>query len=550
MSTTTNWNLPQFEGDGYFNYSQLNGAFSTIDAALGPKNSSYKSNTNFIRNGDFRYLINRNGKVEYSGTTAVCFDCWKHDTVNAKSTIGNGYVRIGCATDLSTQTFLLVQKLSLPEIFIGRQVTVSVLVKEISSTNDITAGLRWGDASTGEYTGSPMMTLTNGLNTITYNFRLDASFDDLKFGFNVSTMTTSDYIDVEAVKIEFGPRQTLAYEDGNGNWIIADRPDLALQYALCSQYSLTTDELIGLQYSNPNLLDNAYWMNRDAIINQRDLNTYSGAGYTIDRWKNETSCGSLSVNTTRITFTWNRTAENEFAAFTQYIENNNVLCEMPYTFSILACGEGSLQLRGVDEDPHLSITLSETLTLYSFTIPSLHVDSSKLARFRLISDGSSSLTGHIDLYAAKLEYGTNQTLAHKEGDNWVLNDPPPNKTVELLKCLKYQMAINTGYAGLALTGITSNSMGSIVAYIILPITPRVQNAPTPALTAAYTQVYYNGQLYNVAEKSDTARFFSSTMEILLRANVDNSSEIPTGVPVTVMFNTTTEMPYLLYDANL
>ena len=40
--------------------------------------------------------------------------------------------------------------------------------------------------------------------------------------------------------------------------------------------------------------------------------------------------------------------------------------------------------------------------------------------------------------AAKLELGKSQTLAHKEGSNWILNDPPPNPALELLKCQKYQ----------------------------------------------------------------------------------------------------------------
>ena len=41
--------------------------------------------------------------------------------------------------------------------------------------------------------------------------------------------------------------------------------------------------------------------------------------------------------------------------------------------------------------------------------------------------------------AAKLELGTVQTLAHKEGDTWVLNDPPPDPALELAKCQRYQV---------------------------------------------------------------------------------------------------------------
>lgn len=45
--------------------------------------------------------------------------------------------------------------------------------------------------------------------------------------------------------------------------------------------------------------------------------------------------------------------------------------------------------------------------------------------------------GRIKPIAAKLELGSVQTLAHKEGDTWVLNDPPPDLALELAKCQRY-----------------------------------------------------------------------------------------------------------------
>ncbi len=44
--------------------------------------------------------------------------------------------------------------------------------------------------------------------------------------------------------------------------------------------------------------------------------------------------------------------------------------------------------------------------------------------------------------AAKLELGSQQTLAHQDTNgNWVLNDPPPNRALELLKCQRYFVRI-------------------------------------------------------------------------------------------------------------
>ena len=46
------------------------------------------------------------------------------------------------------------------------------------------------------------------------------------------------------------------------------------------------------------------------------------------------------------------------------------------------------------------------------------------------------------LTAAKLELGDTQTLAHKEGDTWVLNEIP-NYATELMKCQRYYQVFKT-----------------------------------------------------------------------------------------------------------
>ena len=67
---------------------------------------------------------------------------------------------------------------------------------------------------------------------------------------------------------------------------------------------------------------------------------------------------------------------------------------------------------------------------------------------------------YLDIKAMKLELGPVQTLAHKEGDTWVLNDPPPNKALELAKCQKYQQELvvpNTTYSFIAVGNATTNN---------------------------------------------------------------------------------------------
>lgn len=77
----------------------------------------------------------------------------------------------------------------------------------------------------------------------------------------------------------------------------------------------------------------------------------------------------------------------------------------------------------------------------------------------------------LDIVAAKLELGPNQTLAHKEGDVWVLNDPPPNKALELAKCQRYFLF--QAYSNYPFTYIVQND---IEIAIPTPSTMRINPA--------------------------------------------------------------------------
>jgi len=79
------------------------------------------------------------------------------------------------------------------------------------------------------------------------------------------------------------------------------------------------------------------------------------------------------------------------------------------------------------------VKISEQFGLYSLTttIPS----NIEALVFRFSSWATSC---NAKILAAKLEIGDHQTLAHQETDgSWVLNDSPPNKALELLKCQRF-----------------------------------------------------------------------------------------------------------------
>lgn len=94
------------------------------------------------------------------------------------------------------------------------------------------------------------------------------------------------------------------------------------------------------------------------------------------------------------------------------------------------------------------------------------------------------------IVAVKLELGSEQTLAHKEGDTWVLNDPPPDPALELEKCQRYfeRVYLNTGFP-FACTA--SNKLKANVFY-------KVRKRATPSIK------YY--PMYIVRQKDNSGVF--------------------------------------------
>ena len=166
--------------------------------------------------------------------------------------------------------------------------------------------------------------------------------------------------------------------------------------------------------SNPNLIVNWYFIDP---INQRGQTEYTTDGaYTIDRWVTNGCIVSLtttgiklkSINTST---TFYQKCPDSFLGRVVTLSAllaDNTLITHTLTVSTDLVAEHNLFAQYYDG-----------LTFFGFIIP---------------SNGEE-----LEPVAIKAELGPVQTLAHKEGDTWALNDPPPDKTLELLKCQKYQL---------------------------------------------------------------------------------------------------------------
>lgn len=376
---------------------------------------------NILINADFRNPVNRNGQTVYT-SRGFCIDNWfaespvtiESDCISISASIGGGIIQ------------------ALERVPNG-PLTFSIIVKEGK-------GVLFAENNQAVYfsgAGLYFITYQNGINPITDKIYIRAQ--------DYSTLK------LVAAKLESGSTQTLAKQNSDGKWEPIAPPNYPLQYALCSQYSPSTGEWVGSQHSNPNLLDNWYFLDP---INQRGQTEYKVNGYTIDRWMvdNNGGQGSLKIldgfiRGTKIALSSNGGTSH---AIHTAIEMAPRLSGKTVTLSAMVRGTGGTAVllytnHGIVGSRTIDPSTNWTLCSVTVELPN---DLTYLSCF-LYFDLNRDTMGYTDFYAAKLELGAQQTLAHKEGDTWMLNDPPPNKALELLKCQRYyrrfdRIIANTG----------------------------------------------------------------------------------------------------------
>lgn len=245
--------------------------------------------------------------------------------------------------------------------------------------------------------------------------------------------------------------------------------------------------------SNQNLLDNSRWENKSGIVNQRGQEEYTQAGYTIDRWYTPNSCG-FSLTDHGISSTVNSSGTGAGNVLRSCYENCEYLRGKTVTASILihhtdsAVCKPLIQIVGGNQNgqgfsPPLETQISEGVYSFTTTLPD---DMTGLWFWIYFGDMRHDSGGEIStVKAAKLDLGSVQTLAHKEGDTWVLNGPPPDKGMELLKCQRY--FCNTGNAGKI--RIAHYDSGSHRTWATIPVPVMLRS--TPAVVSIGQTVLYS-----------------------------------------------------------
>lgn len=168
---------------------------------------------------------------------------------------------------------------------------------------------------------------------------------------------------------------------------------------------------------NPKILDNWYWGNP---VNQRGQTSYTGAGYTIDRWKLDIG-ESVTIDSGL-----NIVKANSYIG--QYFDDFDKFIGRQLTGSVLTSDgdlyTGTFVYSGV---------LNQGQVLFGNSRLSMYINkvSAELTQVEL-----NTLIDNVKVLAVKLELGPQQTLAHKEYGEWVLNEIPKFGD-QLAECQRY-----------------------------------------------------------------------------------------------------------------
>ena len=167
-----------------------------------------------------------------------------------------------------------------------------------------------------------------------------------------------------------------------------------------------------------NLLDNWYFVNP---VNQRGQSSYSTDGaYTIDRWRLGGAVGTASFDTSGVLL-------SNLTLISQYVDIKRISSGEKYTISAL-WSNGLITATGI---------LTKGSGVSSWQISTDTYPAARMCAIRQLTASAFQFICQGDatnkIIAAKLELGTEQTLAHQENGMWILNEIPDYEE-ELIKC--------------------------------------------------------------------------------------------------------------------
>ena len=319
--------------------------------------------------------------------------------------------------------------------------------------------------------------------------------------------------------------QTLA--NGQRTWIgTKDAYEAAKQAGTLPNDCLIaiTDDENDRAVSGTNLLDNPWF-----TVNQRGQSSYSGLGYTVDRWRGLTN-SSTTVNSDN-TLTLGNVAASSWIQ--EYLEPtfSAMLLGKVVTFSVML-SNGDVYSR-TDTVPIALPSSSYTEFCRISGIPNAATATELLLHSdgRLIAQIGAAANASLTIRAAKLEIGTASTLE---------NDIVPNYATELLKCQRYfyRMKASPSYGALGIGYGWTFGTTNCRACISLPT--KMRAVPTLTLNnkdlfrwtingSAYTPVTCNvvlsNDMQNITIRETGLSGLTSNMLCIFRGDIGTEPAI-------------------------
>lgn len=140
--------------------------------------------------------------------------------------------------------------------------------------------------------------------------------------------SSTGYIDIRAVKLEFGTEQTLAHKE-NDIWILNEIPDYEFELLRCKTATVDSSDIYAnnlniadKNYCRKNLLRNWYFVGGGTEgvfpINTRGATTYTGVVYEIDGWKGNETGTTVDILSDCISVTSTSSEQARPAQITDY----------------------------------------------------------------------------------------------------------------------------------------------------------------------------------------------------------------------------------------
>lgn len=240
---------------------------------------------------------------------------------------------------------------------------------------------------------------------------------------------------------------------------------------------------------------------------------YMGNGYAVDRWYFDADSGSCALVITDGGIKFIATASaTEIASLKQDIDPTmlSVFAGKTVTLSILGKTDTSQQVLFYVNSKVAAVNSSLAvngvcMTTLTYTFPDVLTGASIFLYGR-----SYSGAGEGTIIAAKLELGPTQTLAHREGDKWVLNEVPEYGE-QLRRCQRYfqRHRATSAYSRFGVTQPYTDTRSGV----FIPLMGDMRVTPIATISGNYA-LFDGSKFYTVSLSTDTL----STRNAILNVN--------------------------------